>query len=86
MVKYRVPWGVASAVSIDFSVADEDRKIKGGLLRLEGAIKEKKAVRFLYTNSYDVKKEIEVEPVRMQYKWYSWYLLAYYEKYQDYYV
>ncbi len=73
-----------SAVSIDFSVAGEDGKIKDELLRLEGAIKEKNVVRFLYTNSRDEEKEMEVEPVRLQYKWYSWYLIGYYEKYQDY--
>lgn len=71
-------------VSIDFSVASEDDKINEKLMLLEDAIKKKKVVQFVYANSYDEVKEIQVEPVQLQYKWYSWYLSGYYEKYQDY--
>ena len=72
------------AVSVDLSAAKEDNKINEQLALLEAAIKKKCVVRFSYTNSYDEIKEIQAEPVCLQYKWYNWYLLGYYEKYQDY--
>lgn len=73
-----------TAVSVDLSVASEDDKINKQLRLLENAIEEKRAVRFSYTNSHDEVKDIQVEPVCLQYKWYNWYLIGYYEKYQDY--
>lgn len=73
-----------TAVSVDLSVASEDDRINEQLRLLEEAIEEKCAVRFLYTNSHDEVKDIQVEPVCLQYKWYNWYLIGYYEKYQDY--
>ena len=73
-----------TAVSVDLSVASEDHKINEQLRLLENAIEEKCAVRFSYTNSHDEVKDIQVEPVCLQYKWYNWYLIGYYEKYQDY--
>ena len=73
-----------NTVSIDFGVANEDDKINKQLILLEDAIEKKCVVRFSYTNSHDEVKEIQVEPVQLQYKWYNWYLIGYYEKYQDY--
>lgn len=72
------------AVSVDLSVASENDKINKQLILLEDAIEKKHVVRFSYTNSYNEVKEIQAEPVRLQYKWYNWYLIGYYEKYQDY--
>lgn len=73
-----------TAVSVDLSIASEDDKVNKQLRLLENAIEEKRAVRFSYTNSHDEVKDIQVEPVCLQYKWYNWYLIGYYEKYQDY--
>lgn len=73
-----------NTVSVDFGVANEDDKINKQLILLEDAIEKKCVVRFSYTNSHDEVKEIQVEPVQLQYKWYNWYLVGYYEKYQDY--
>lgn len=72
------------AVSLDLGVASEDRGINGQLKLLEDAIGKKCAVRFSYTNSRDEVKELQVEPVCLQYKWYNWYLIGYHEKHQDY--
>lgn len=72
------------AVSVDLSAASEDGKINKQLMLLEEAIREKCVVRFSYTNSHDEKKDIQAEPVCLQYKWYNWYMIGYYEKYQDY--
>lgn len=73
-----------TSVSVDLSVAKEDGKINEQLKVLEDAIKKKCAVRFLYINSHGEEKEIQAEPVCLQYKWYNWYLIGYCEKYQDY--
>lgn len=73
-----------TAVSVDLGVASEDDKINKQLMLLEDAIEKKCVVRFSYTNSHDEVKDIQVEPVCLQYKWYNWYLIGYYEKYQDY--
>lgn len=75
---------VNAAVSMDLGAANEDGKINGQLKLLEAAIEKKCAVRFSYTNSHGGVKEIQAEPVCLQYKWYNWYLIGYYEKYQDY--
>ena len=72
-----------ATISVDLSVAGEDDKINKQLSLLEDAIERKCIVRFSYTNSHDEVKEIQVEPVCLQYKWYNWYLIGYYEKYQD---
>ena len=72
------------AVSVDLSVAREDGGIDEQLALLEGAIVRRHAVRFSYTNGRGEEKEIQAEPVRLQYKWYNWYLIGYSEKHQDY--
>lgn len=74
----------STAISVDLGVAGEDDKINEQLLLLEDAIEKKYMVQFSYANSHDEVKEIQVEPVCLQYKWYNWYLIGYYEKYQDY--
>lgn len=74
----------ASAVSMDLSVATEDDNTNQQLALLEEAIRTQHMVRFSYTNSHDEVKERLVEPVCLKYQWYNWYLIAYYEKYQDY--
>ena len=73
-----------TAISIDLGVARENDKTNQQLILLEDAIKKECIVRFLYTNSQDEVKMTQVEPVSLQYKWYNWYLIGYYEKYQDY--
>ncbi len=71
-------------VSVDLSVAKEDGRINEQLKVLEDAIEKKCVVRFSYTNSRDEIKQIQTEPVCLQYKWYSWYLIGYCENYHDY--
>lgn len=73
-----------TAVSIDLSAAREDSRINEQLTLLEDAIEKQRVVQFSYANSHDEVKELLVEPVRLQYKWYNWYLIGYHEKYQDY--
>lgn len=73
-----------TTISVDLSVASEDERIKEQLKLIENAIEKKCVVQFSYTNSNDEVKDIRVEPVCLKYKWYNWYLIGYYGKYQDY--
>lgn len=71
-------------ISMDLSVAHENRQVNEQMQLLEEAIKQKKMVQFQYTNNENQTKELQIEPVSVIYKWYNWYLIGYYEKYQDY--
>ena len=64
-------------VSMDLSAAREDGLVNGYLRLLADAITKMKKVRFRYTNGYGETKEITVSPVKLQYKWYNWYLSAF---------
>lgn len=69
---------------VDFGVAKENPEINERIKLLEEAIKRKKQVQFQYTNNENVVKQRRVEPAGVIYKWFNWYLIGYYEKYQDY--
>lgn len=71
-------------VILDFSVLREKIAIIDKISILEQAIKECHTVSFTYTNSDNLQKDFEVEPIAAMYKWYSWYLLCYFPKYKDY--
>lgn len=73
-----------NTISIDLSVAHENTKINEQIKLLEDAITKKKMIQFQYTNNEEQTKQLQVEPVNVIYKWYNWYLIGYYEKYQDY--
>lgn len=73
-----------SDIVLDFSILKENNNTNEKLIFLQRAINMRQKVRFSYTNSYDEEKEYEVEPVATMYKWYNWYLLCYYEKYDEY--
>ena len=62
-------------IVLDFSVL---REVDEGLMKtLQESIKQKKAVRFSYTNAENILREHTVEPIAVVYRWYAWYLLAY---------
>lgn len=71
-------------VRLDFSVANEKCDINAFIKILEGAIRQQRTVTFRYTNNENMVKQIEVEPVRLEFKWYSWYLIAFHPGHQDY--
>ncbi len=71
-------------ISIDLSIAHENRVVNTQIQLLEEAINQKRIVQFQYTNNKNETKLLQVEPVSVTYKWYNWYLIGYYEKYQDY--
>ena len=73
-----------SIVKLDLSIANEKANINKYISILEEAIKKHRLVTFQYTNNENITKKFEVEPVRIEYKWYHWYLIAYLAKYEDY--
>lgn len=74
----------AHGVQLDFSVASEDRGVNESIQILENAIRQRRIVAFRYTNNENVVKQMEVEPVRLEFKWYNWYLIAFHSGHQDY--
>ena len=67
---------------LDFSVLREgDEKL---LQMLQIAVKNKRVVRFTYTNNSGETRKYCVEPIAVIYKWYAWYMLAYNLEKQDY--
>lgn len=73
-----------SSIDLDFSIAHENQDTNAKIQILEKAISGQKVVQFQYTNNEGVRKDIQVEPVGVTYRWYNWYLIGYYEKYHDY--
>lgn len=71
-------------ILLDFGVVHENRDTNEFLNILNQAIQQKRSVEFIYSNSDNENKDFEVEPVATMYKWYNWYLLAYYPKHEDY--
>lgn len=71
-------------IIVDFSVANENREVNAAIKILESAIRQRRTVRFRYTNNENVVKQLEVEPVRLEFKWYNWYLVAFHPGHQDY--
>ncbi|NLL77474.1 MAG: YafY family transcriptional regulator [Clostridiales bacterium] len=69
---------------LDFSTLKENRSTNEKLLLLQQAINRCQKVAFSYTNANNEEKQHVVEPVATMYKWYSWYLLCYCPRHEDY--
>lgn len=82
--KREIPGRRECAVQLDFSVAREDRGVNESIRILENAIRQRRIVTFRYTNNENVEKQMEVEPVRLEFKWYNWYLIVFHPGHQDY--
>jgi predicted DNA-binding transcriptional regulator YafY len=74
----------ASDIVLDLGILKENNNTNEKLLLLQRAINLRQKVKFAYTNTDDKENEHEVEPIAAMYKWYNWYLLCYYPKYEDY--
>lgn len=74
----------SSSLILDIGVAKENAKINELLFVLNKMINSKQTIEILYTNANDDEKTYIVEPITTMYKWYNWYLLCYYPKYDDY--
>lgn len=73
-----------AALSMDLSAACENSMINDHLHIIHNSIKAKKFVKFQYTNAKDEIRNVIVEPIAVQYKWYNWYLIAYNYEHQSY--
>lgn len=61
----------------DFGVTGENRPVQEKNALLQTAIKERKLVSFAYCNAKGDQSHRLVEPLAIHYKWYSWYLFAF---------
>ncbi len=63
-------------MQMDLSVMQEDARVQRHLTALRKAIHDKHAVKMRYTAASGRCAEHIVEPIRLQYRWYAWYLHA----------
>ena len=61
----------------DFGVTGENRPVQEKNALLQTAIKERKLVSFAYYNAKGDQSHRLVEPLAIHYKWYAWYLFAF---------
>lgn len=73
-----------SSVLLDLGAAHENRDTNEMLFLLNHAVQMKQKIAFVYTNSADEVKNLEVEPAGVLYKWYNWYLIGYNPSKEDY--
>ena len=64
------------SVFFDFGIARENQQVKKMNQILERAIRTNALVEFFYRDAQGKETQRLVEPLAMQYKWYSWYLFA----------
>lgn len=69
--------GEKSAISIDYSVLNENEEVCSHIKLLEQTVLDKNIVSFEYTNAKFQTKQVTVEPVYVCYKWYSWYMIGF---------
>lgn len=74
----------SSDVKVDFSVGREGKYIDKYIKVIKLAVNNKQSIMCRYTNARNLSKEIEVEPIGVLFKWYSWYMLAYSKEKEDY--
>lgn len=60
----------------DFGIAKENQKVQQDNQILEKAIAEERLVTFTYRDAKGQESQRLVQPLAIQYKWYSWYLFA----------
>lgn len=68
----------------DFSVSKENSEVQNINATLEKAISNRNYVSFTYRNANGDVSNKYIEPLAIHYKWYAWYLFAYYPEKQSY--
>lgn len=68
----------------DFGVTKENAGVQSNNQLLEQAISQKRYVTFEYCNADGGKSTPMVEPLAIHYKWYAWYLFAYFDDKKQY--
>ena len=71
-------------VFLDFGASGDDEGLQHKLKQVETAIVNKNTINISYVNALGDSSTRLVEPIALNYRWYSWYLLAYCTLKQDY--
>lgn len=71
-------------IQLDLSIALENPGISSTISSIRDAVRKGMQLEFLYTNSAGKTKLHTVDPVFAVFKWYAWYLIAWYEQKQTY--
>lgn len=71
-------------LQLDLSIALENPGISSTISVIRDAVRKGMQLEFLYTNSAGETKLHTVDPVFAVFKWYAWYLIAWYEQKQAY--
>jgi predicted DNA-binding transcriptional regulator YafY len=71
-------------LQLDLSIALENPGISITISSIRDAVRKRMQLEFLYTNSAGGTKLHTVDPVFAVFKWYAWYLIAWYEEKQAY--
>lgn len=64
------------SIFFDFGIARENQQVQKLIQMLKQAIETKALVEFFYRDAQGKESQRLVEPLAIQYKWYSWYLFA----------
>ncbi|KYH30943.1 HTH domain protein [Clostridium tepidiprofundi DSM 19306] len=64
-------------IAIDFSVVGENKKLQSDVELILEAINIKKSITFDYTNAQGKESSKYIEPISLQFKWYTWYFVGY---------
>lgn len=64
------------SIFFDFGIARENQQVQKLIQMLKQAIETKALVEFFYRDARGKESQRLVEPLAIQYKWYSWYLFA----------
>lgn len=68
---------------IDFLVVKENEIVIEAVSRLKEAIEQSKVIDFIYTNSKGKSRRVNLKPLHIYYKWYSWYIFGHDSEKED---
>lgn len=71
-------------ISLDFSIVHENKRVSVYLKQISKAINNHKMVSITYVNADNIVSKREIEPLLLNFKWYTWYVTAFCMKKQDY--
>ncbi|MBN2627962.1 MAG: YafY family transcriptional regulator [Spirochaetales bacterium] len=71
-------------IRIDFGAARENGELQGKIDQLKQSLEQKRMVTFRYTDAEGRESRKTVDPLTIEYRWYSWYLTAFDRKKKDY--
>ena len=76
--------GAEQTIFLDLSVLQERPDVVENINSIDRAIRDRRVVRFEYTDGENRKTNRKVEPLALTYRWHSWYLFGYCHNRNDY--